>query len=1531
MSAAHSAPIGRRAPQAHANRGGVKIRKIHRVRVCGSIGNSTRVVTRINQHRVVCRHGGAGLGGRPFFSGDTTCGSRTAVVLLASRRNLALAVVAASSSPSSDDSDEVFDDDDSDDDDDDDDDEDMQIEFDYDDDDEVQNIVDVEESDWLADLENNTSSILELAAGTVSGEPNSNKPGRRGGGGGTTATANTTTRPRRVAGNNAAEQTLSPHTNDFEPKSLATLLTASGLLGWEPELVEHVRVSSVADHTDDVVPGAVFVGCPALVPGAGRSGSDYVLNALKKGAVAAIVENSASVPFEVARDFPDRPVIRCTDGHARSIVAKLAAALLDNPSQSMVMVGVTGTNGKSTCTFLIQRILERLVGPVPMDERAGRALRGMKYTEPFVLSRAVNAASRAKMAMTKLQHMKRDLDFEPDSRLPPRNSDAYWDTRFDGMQGKLDLAIAMQDETDELIAFAKRLDAMATQWLKESAEDTLDAEGNSVLFEGDNLVRDSDVISEIEIEGDGISFQDELDRYKDSAKMTNHDESLSTFDSSGALPWEQVLSLINYLNDPMKSGAQCAEAIRNAPATSAVQALVQTSPHMAYRALHAMDVAEGGKDYAHMRAIIDSGTEPGGAFAPTSWLGWIYSDPDRTPLMHSRVGLLGTIQYTAGDIIRGYDAAGDGDDDEEMERRPLLLTPKGEFWRPNRPDPYESRREFRFDSEFGWMCEGSEAYKVMPYADGAVYASSLTTPGPVSVSMCLSQMRASGCKAAVMECSSHALEQHRLDGVDVDVAVFTNLTRDHLDYHKTFDQYREAKLILFRRLTDPERQRAVINVTDPVAAAPFIEASSRVPVITYAAHRRSSNGAFSEHDSPPDADVYLVKREYSEYEGFVTQLLTIHTPVGVAQVNSRLLGMFNIENVLAAVATAVVLGVPLRRLSLDESADGVEDPALSAYLPLSPHDARLVAQYAIPSDDDEDDDLAVVSTLEEYSRMAAAEEPPSDIDLADGAIPSSDLERDLLRFALSATVEGLESLEGVPGRFEVIDEGQSFPVVVDYAHTPDALARALDAACEIVDETRLQRMRYRPETHPDANMMRAYAEMSLSRGDIERCEALSAEADAMDRLEERWRTYGAPPWKNRPLMAAEVNEAWDIAFRNHCINGVPFDEMKDEYIHPDSSFWGPVNMEHAQRLHETSMRDLGRYLDVSPSRAEEMIANNELKKKDMDRIMKRWQDIDGNYENWFGSEGRVIVVFGAGGDRDRGKRPLMGREADQRADVVFVTSDNSRSEDTGDIVSDVVAGFRDDVRGANPQIPFDWLRDMFRSMRDFAWDVSDWRKNLEWHPYRHMVAQDTVQRFVVEDRKRAIGLAISMACKNDLVLIAGKGHEDYQIMEDETGSIVKGWFDDRVECRSALHIKGRMEAAMKSKSMPVIDTSVIPWVNTWMDVDGNDMMGGGNDAWGEGDNGLFPDDDEEEDATSAKAEDDDDDDDDDADEEEDDGDSDDESGGGDDDGKDPAAAEAAAADAAADAAEDAPDGSDDDDDDQDDDDDNDDDDEEEMR
>ena len=492
----------------------------------------------------------------------------------------------------------------------------------------------------------------------------------------------------------------------------------------------------------------------------------------------------------------------------------------------------------------------------------------------------------------------------------------------------------------------------------------------------------------------------------------------------------------------------------------------------------------------------------------------------------------------------------------------------------------------------------------------------------------------------------------------------------------------------------------MINVTDPASAAPFLEASASVPVITYSAVDAGGSGE-------PSADVYLLKREYSEYEGYVTQVLTIQTPVGVAQVNSRLLGMFNVENVLAAIATALALEVPLRELSLNDADAGAEDASLSEYLPLTPFDARLVQQYAIDADEEEEGEL-----LAQYRDMAA--ESMSAEDGGGGTDALSTFQFDIFRFLLSGAVEGIESLESVPGRFEVIDEGQSFPVVVDYAHTPDALGRALDAACEIVDETRLQRLRYRPETHPDSNVLRSYAEMALARGDTKRCESLSAEADAMDSLEQRWRTFGAPPWKPRPLKPTEIDEAWDIAFRNHCINGIAFADIKDEYIHPEPEFWGPVDPEHAIRLHENTMRDLGRYLDVSPERAEEMVANNEIARKDMTRIMQRWQEIDGNYENWFGSEGRVIVVFGAGGDRDRGKRPLMGREADERADVVFVTSDNSRSEDTGEIVRDIVAGFRDEVRGANPQIEFDWLRDMFRAMRDYGWDVSDWRKNLEW-------------------------------------------------------------------------------------------------------------------------------------------------------------------------------------------------------------------------
>ena len=100
------------------------------------------------------------------------------------------------------------------------------------------------------------------------------------------------------------------------------------------------------------------------------------------------------------------------------------------------------------------------------------------------------------------------------------------------------------------------------------------------------------------------------------------------------------------------------------------------------------------------------------------------------------------------------------------------------------------------------------------------------------------------------------------------------------------------------------------------------------------------------------------------------------------------------------------------------------------------------------------------------------------------------------------------------------------------------------------------------------------------------------------------------------------------------------------------------------------------------------------------------------------TDGRLIVVFGAGGDRDRGKRPLMGSAAQEGADVVIVTSDNPRTEDPDAIIDDIVAGMREG-----------YLR--------------------------------------ITDRREAIAAALDMATADDIILLAGKGHETYQVIGTE--------------------------------------------------------------------------------------------------------------------------------------------------------------------
>ena len=108
------------------------------------------------------------------------------------------------------------------------------------------------------------------------------------------------------------------------------------------------------------------------------------------------------------------------------------------------------------------------------------------------------------------------------------------------------------------------------------------------------------------------------------------------------------------------------------------------------------------------------------------------------------------------------------------------------------------------------------------------------------------------------------------------------------------------------------------------------------------------------------------------------------------------------------------------------------------------------------------------------------------------------------------------------------------------------------------------------------------------------------------------------------------------------------------------------------------------------------------------------------------SGGRLIMVFGCGGDRDRSKRPLMGEEASSLADIVFVTSDNPRTENPDVIIEDIVSGI------------------------------------------------DKENFTIIADRKLAITTAVEISNKNDVLVVAGKGHEDYQIIGQE-----KKHFSDR--------------------------------------------------------------------------------------------------------------------------------------------------------
>ncbi|HMM49254.1 MAG TPA: UDP-N-acetylmuramoyl-L-alanyl-D-glutamate--2,6-diaminopimelate ligase [Miltoncostaeaceae bacterium] len=222
-----------------------------------------------------------------------------------------------------------------------------------------------------------------------------------------------------------------------------------------------------------------------------------------------------------------------------------------------------------------------------------------------------------------------------------------------------------------------------------------------------------------------------------------------------------------------------------------------------------------------------------------------------------------------------------------------------------------------------------------------------TTPDPLAVQALLDQMRRAGDRACAMEVSSHALVQRRVAGVPFAAALFTNLSRDHLDYHGDFDDYFAAKRRLF--LPDPA---AGVDVAPPGATNLDDEYGRRL------ADECGALGYAIDHPAPvrPTRIVDLT-------DGIRA---TVATPRGPLEVRSPLRGRFNLENLLGAVAVGELLGVA--------------------------HDA-----------------------------VAA----------------------------------GLAAVAGVPGRFEAVDAGQPFPLIVDYAHTPDSLRNVLVTARELVRGGRL--------------------------------------------------------------------------------------------------------------------------------------------------------------------------------------------------------------------------------------------------------------------------------------------------------------------------------------------------------------------------------------------------------------------------------------------------------------------------------------------
>ncbi|MCA1053418.1 UDP-N-acetylmuramoyl-L-alanyl-D-glutamate--2,6-diaminopimelate ligase [Rossellomorea aquimaris] len=221
-----------------------------------------------------------------------------------------------------------------------------------------------------------------------------------------------------------------------------------------------------------------------------------------------------------------------------------------------------------------------------------------------------------------------------------------------------------------------------------------------------------------------------------------------------------------------------------------------------------------------------------------------------------------------------------------------------------------------------------------------------TTPDSLTLQQTFYRFREKGVTSAVMEVSSHALDQGRVHGCDYDIAVFTNLSQDHLDYHRSMDEYRNAKCLLFAQLGNTYFKKspkyAIINKDDDVAG--YLIKSTAAHVFTYGLTK--------------EADFYAEDLRLKASESS----FRLVSPYGEKDMVLGMAGKFNVYNALAAIATASAAGIPFDK-----------------------------------------------------------------------------------------AVQSLEKAQGVRGRFESISEGQSFSVIIDYAHTPDGLKNVLETIKSITD------------------------------------------------------------------------------------------------------------------------------------------------------------------------------------------------------------------------------------------------------------------------------------------------------------------------------------------------------------------------------------------------------------------------------------------------------------------------------------------------